>query len=677
MLGKLSVRNAKRQFRDYTLYLITLICAISFMYAFNAFLFSDSIKALSELEILPYMIIVSTLLIIFVLGWVVNYMTNYMLKRRSREFSVYMVLGITNRSIGRLIFRENLIIGAVAYVLSLPAGILLSQLLQAALLRMFAQSYSLNLSLSLRTAVLTPVYFVSIFLFSLLKNRKWVRRIKLYDLLCYDRQNEKHILAGRAPAIAVFLLSITSGCLGLILISLQPLGKGYDYLLGMILLALFLFGFFLSIPSFLAAISENRNAWKYTKDHLITFRLFTSKIRSMSITMAVLSILFMLALTFIGIGISANKLAAKSVDSNAFDLMILHSKESRDFSAYEKLIARTAPIRSSHTYNIYTNTKQDFLTVRDKAVSAIGRPRSFLYEEYQHDTYMTQSDYTILRKILGYEKVEMSENSYYIHCVPALKNNFAGYISQNPTLTLSGRTITAGRILTEPFAQSDSYGNGFDYIIIIPDPLAGQLEILYSLYAVMTESPLNSAALQTITDASNGQLTLLDRSTIRSTSGKYGTSLIHPTADYLTGKWVQKEALSQMYALLVCLFYLALILEITGAAILATQLLSDKEKKRKQDNILRRLGMTNKQITKQNTRQLTLLFLLPLLPALIISTSLIYTTAEKIHHTEFHLPILTGQLWIYQSIGTSLLLFTLLYSIYYQTARITNNSYES
>ena len=161
------------RFRDYTLYLVTLICSVSSMYAFNAFIFSDSIKALSELEILPYMITVSTLLIILVLGWIVNYMTNYMLKRRSREFSIYMVSGIPNRSISRLIFRANLIIGAIAYLLSLTAGILLSQLLQAALLGMFAQSYSLNFRLSLRTAVLTLLYFAAIFLFSLLKSRKW------------------------------------------------------------------------------------------------------------------------------------------------------------------------------------------------------------------------------------------------------------------------------------------------------------------------------------------------------------------------------------------------------------------------------------------------------------------------------------------------------------------------
>lgn len=45
MLKELSVRNAKRQFKDYSLYFITLSCTVSFMYAFNSLIFSDIIEA--------------------------------------------------------------------------------------------------------------------------------------------------------------------------------------------------------------------------------------------------------------------------------------------------------------------------------------------------------------------------------------------------------------------------------------------------------------------------------------------------------------------------------------------------------------------------------------------------------------------------------------------------------
>ena len=58
MLKELSIRNAKRQSKDYLLYFITLACTVSFMYAFNSLIFSDIVKAFPSIGVLPYMIIV-------------------------------------------------------------------------------------------------------------------------------------------------------------------------------------------------------------------------------------------------------------------------------------------------------------------------------------------------------------------------------------------------------------------------------------------------------------------------------------------------------------------------------------------------------------------------------------------------------------------------------------------
>ena len=90
MLRRLSWRNAKRQLKEYALFFVTLTCAVAALYAFHALIFSKTAKALPDLELLPYLIAASSLLIVLILGWVVSYMMSYMLKRRSREFSIYM-----------------------------------------------------------------------------------------------------------------------------------------------------------------------------------------------------------------------------------------------------------------------------------------------------------------------------------------------------------------------------------------------------------------------------------------------------------------------------------------------------------------------------------------------------------------------------------------------------------
>ena len=47
-LSKLSLRNARRQARDYLVYFLTVVLAAALLYAFNGLVFSGEIRALSQ-----------------------------------------------------------------------------------------------------------------------------------------------------------------------------------------------------------------------------------------------------------------------------------------------------------------------------------------------------------------------------------------------------------------------------------------------------------------------------------------------------------------------------------------------------------------------------------------------------------------------------------------------------
>ena len=193
---------------------------------------------------------------------------------------------------------------------------------------------------------------------------------------------------------------------------------------------------------------------------------------------------------------------------------------------------------------------------------------------------------------------------------------------------------------------------------------------LYSLLSVITETPLDSRALQNIVQMCDG-LSMLKRNIGKTASDGSGVTALIDNVDYLSGKWVDKESLTQLYAMAICLFYLSLVFEITGAAILATQILSDREKKRRQDCILQQLGMNRRDIEKLNNRQLSMMFLLPLLPALIISSCFVYVSAGKMQLSAFHLPVFSNNLWIIGSLSIAFVFFILLYGVYYIAARIS------
>lgn len=53
-LSKLSLRNARRQARDYLVYFFTMVLAAALLYSFNGLAFSGEIGTLSEnMELLP------------------------------------------------------------------------------------------------------------------------------------------------------------------------------------------------------------------------------------------------------------------------------------------------------------------------------------------------------------------------------------------------------------------------------------------------------------------------------------------------------------------------------------------------------------------------------------------------------------------------------------------------
>lgn len=669
MLKKLSLRNAKRQFREYALFFVTLTFSVAAMYAFNALIFSGTVKALPDLEILPYLIVASSLLIILIMGWIIRYMINYMLKRRSKEFSVYMLSGIPNREISKLIFLENSFIGLIAFLLGILLGMLFSQILEAVLLSMFGLPYTLHFSFSLSTAGLTFLYFAGMFLYSIQKNRKWIRRVQLRDMLYHDRQNEKMLVSSSLSMIVVFVSSVLSGCAGSLLIYFQPLGKGYDILVGTIFLALFLFGFFISVPAFLVARFGNHISWKYKKQRLVPFRGFTAKINSTSTVMAMLSILFMLALSFGGIGAAIGLMMTKTVEAGAFDIMILHNGAAFDPSRYAAVIRQELSVRD-HTYAIYTDEKTDFLSVYDQAIIEAGRSMRLSYAEFQYDTYMAQSDYLKLRELLGYKYLELDPSLCYVHCLPALENAFNALIEQQDGLEVSGYTFAKNGVFSEPFSQLDGYGNGSGYIIVAPDEATIQMHVVYGVYAAITETALSPKELQNIADTCAG-VVQLSRSSAKSAPNGSPTLFVGESVDHLTGKWMDKAEYQYLYSILICLFYLALILEITSAAILATQVLSDWQTRQRQDRILRQLGMEEQLVSKLNDRQLFRIFLLPLLPSLVLSICFVYICAKKILVSFFQLPLVPDIFWIAQSFGISFVLFSLLYAIYYVATRIS------
>lgn len=664
MLKQLSIRNAKRQAREYMIYFITITCTVSFMYGFNALIFSDTVSSLPELEILFYMIIMISILIVFILGWLVHYMTNFMLKKRSKELSTYMILGISNKDISRLFFKENFLICGMAFVCGTLFGYLISEILKIIILNLFGADYQFSISFSLRAIALTGFYFLLIFIFALWRNGRSIRKMKLYDLLYYEKRNEKSRLENAGWMVFVFLISFICGVAGIGLFIYMPIGKGYDVLLGLALIVLFLFGFFQSVPGFLAKVFGGRENIKYSKNRLFLLRSFTSKIASLSMTLSMICILFTLALTAMGVAVSVNKIASRSIELNVFDIVILSKNPESRLSDYRSSIEEEASVTADHSYNVYHNESRTFQDIRKEAAAEYSSLPQDIYVEYQYDTFMKYSDYRALCNMLDIEVPKLQENEYMIHCTAALQDAYSELLHRG--ISINGETMKLASINTAPFNQADAYGNGLDFIIIAPDNMVEKLSVVYQVYSVQTDRQVSSIALEKLC-SQDSNLEILNRNMLISSSemGNYATSMAKVDKDYISGRSAFKKSYANVYSVMVALFYLALIFIVTGATILVTQILSDSEKNKKQYDILRHIGMNAGKVNQTVNKQLAAFFLLPLIPAVIISSSLVFISMNVMQPESFTFPVIPGRGWIWGSIASAAGLHFILYGIYF------------
>ena len=227
MLRKLAISNAKRSIKDYLVYVVTITIAFSLMFSFNLISNSKDILDLSDMmkNFRIAMIFVS-LVVCFVLGFLINYMIKFIFKKRSKEFGLYLLLGIKKKDISKMFILENLILGFISLILSFFIGILLSTIISSIILNIFNAPYIVKLPTNyLVPILLSLVYFLLIYLVVLFLTKRRINRLKIHDLLYYDSLNEKSKVT-KKKSLVNFIISLILIIFGLFIFNNEFKGIG-------------------------------------------------------------------------------------------------------------------------------------------------------------------------------------------------------------------------------------------------------------------------------------------------------------------------------------------------------------------------------------------------------------------------------------------------------------------
>lgn len=295
MLFKLSLKNIKKSFKDYAIYFLTLILGVAIFYVFNSM---DSQQAMLDIssstrEIIKLMLSLLagvSVFVSFILGFLIVYANNFLIKRRKKEFGVYMTLGMGKGKISKILFIETLIIGIISLIVGLIIGIFASQLMSVVVAKMFeADMTGYKFVFSQAAMVKTIIYFGIMYLLVMIFNTVTISNYNLIDLLTASKKNEKVKLKNKKLSVLMFLVSI-----GILALAYYKVTSDANILSGKQLLMAIALGvvgtflFFWSLSGFLLKLIQS-NKKIYLKDlNAFVLRQIDSKINTTVFSMTVI-----------------------------------------------------------------------------------------------------------------------------------------------------------------------------------------------------------------------------------------------------------------------------------------------------------------------------------------------------------------------------------------------------
>lgn len=662
MLGKLSVRNAKRQAKDYIIYFITVIISVALMFSFNSIAVSEDISELSTyMKDFGKAILGISVIIIFVMAWLINYTMKFMLEKRSKEFGTYQILGIEKKDISNMFTLENILIGSLAFVLGVGAGLFLNQFLTSIIMNLFNQPYQIQIVFDIKAVGLTALYFFGIFVLVLLNCRRKIKKTKVYNLLYADKKNENNVIKKSKGNIIVFITSLVLLLLAYFIndreFSNMSNMTGRNIFIALVMLIIGIYLFYISISSFIVKRYLQNKSRKYKKSNMFLYRNLTSKINTMSITMGTIALMLTFILVGGNVALLMNNMLNNEIEMG-YPFEITMSSLDKDFSIYKDYINKNAKVKEMYEYDLYDVHNTNIRRALDGSAF-----ESRYY--YDTDSVMLLKDYNKLRQMLGYEQVSLGENEAIIHSMKTAEEKFEKYIEKNNSIEICNKKLTIKQVNGESISQISF--NGYTYCIVVPDYMEQLLlneqietrkdgDLIYNHKLAVTTEEI------TTQDFARGLEELIPREEFTITS-EYGGERYEQSIErglaYFHTKGERLSEAKSFYAIISFLaFYVALIFVMATATLLAIQQLSDSEKYKYRYELLKKLGMDELEINRTIFKQLFFYFAIPMLLPFILSIPIILSISKI-----FTIAVTIEE--IIRNIGIIYGMFILVYGIYF------------
>ncbi len=308
MYSKIALQNIKKSYKDYTIYFLTLILAVCIFYSFNSI---ESQKVLIEIKFMSEImkgISGVSVLVSIILGGLIVYANNFLIKRRKKELGIYMILGMGKRKISRILVTETFIVGVISLVGGLILGVGVSQGLSTFTLKLFdvgMDEYKFIVSTS--AIGKTILYFGTMFLLVMIFNVFVISKYKVIDLLIANIKNED--IKFKNPFIYLLTFALCLIFLGFSYKSLLEIPFDLERNMS-IPIALAIVGtvlFFFSLAGVILYVT-NKNKKIYFKGlNMFVLKQMNSKVNTNFISMSLICLMLFITIVVLSTGINFKK----------------------------------------------------------------------------------------------------------------------------------------------------------------------------------------------------------------------------------------------------------------------------------------------------------------------------------------------------------------------------------
>lgn len=622
MIAKLSFKNIKKSFKDYAIYFFTLVLGVSIFYIFNSIdsqvvMLKISSRTEEIIGLLESVLSATSVFVSFILGALIIFASRFLIKRRNKEFGIYLTLGMSKRKISLVLFLETLMIGIISLATGLFLGVILSQGMSVVIASLFdADMEKYHFVFSTSAMLKTFVYFGIMYLIVMIFNTLVVTKCKLIDLLYSNKKNEKVKIKNPMICFVVFILSccLLGYAYYMVTDGLSNLKDFKDIIRPIIYGIISTFLIMWSLSGLVLKIISKIKGIYYKGLNSFMLRQLSSKINTTVISMSMICLMLFITICALSSSFSLRDSLTKNLaELTPADVQVLtfYSYDKTDFDdeSYKNLTVQERYDKNKFEYADYLSDYTSVNMYNDENFSFsnfAGDMYDYLVKKYGYnqdslEIVMPLSDYNKIAKLYKRNELRLDEDEYII-----VSNFEAMTYIRNEVLEKDTGVKIFGHELKPKYKKcvdgfieisNNKVNTG---VFIVSDSVLKGIKPRYNYFTgIYKENNRNKKYdVDNVFEKANSYI------------GNVGYSFKTDLEDSSVGLGAIVTFLG---------IYLGIIFLISSAAILALKNLSEASDNRNRYIVLRRIGADDKLIRKSLFREIFIFFMTPLLLAIIHS----------------------------------------------------------